>query len=37
VEKAGAEVAGTAFVIELVQLGGASRLAPYHPFSLVRY
>lgn len=37
IERAGAEVAGCAFVIELVGLGGAARLAKYNPFSLVRY
>ncbi len=37
VEKAGAAVVGSAFVIELVELGGANRLAPYHPFSLIQY
>jgi adenine phosphoribosyltransferase len=37
VEKAGARVAGCAFVIELLSLGGAARLAPYESFSLVKY
>jgi adenine phosphoribosyltransferase len=37
VEKAGAEVAGSAFVIELVDLGGAKRLAAFKPFSLLKY
>jgi adenine phosphoribosyltransferase len=37
VEKAGARVVGSAFVIELVELGGAKRLAEFLPFSLVRY
>jgi len=37
VEKAGARVAGCAFVIELVGLGGAERLAPYETFSLIKY
>ncbi|HEV2971075.1 MAG TPA: adenine phosphoribosyltransferase [Pirellulales bacterium] len=37
VEKAGAHVAGCAFVIELLSLGGAPRLAPYESFSLVKY
>ncbi len=37
VEKAGAVVVGAAFVIELSELGGAARLAAYHPQSLIRY
>lgn len=37
VERAGAEVAGCAFVIELVGLGGAAKLAHYKPFSLLQY
>jgi adenine phosphoribosyltransferase len=37
VEKAGAQVAGCAFVIELLSLKGAARLAPYESFSLVKY
>ncbi len=37
VEKAGAQVAGCAFVIELLSLGGAARLSPYKTFSLVSY
>jgi adenine phosphoribosyltransferase len=37
VEKMGAAVAGTAFVIELDFLKGRSRLAPYDVFSLVHY
>ena len=37
VEKAGAQVAGCAFVIELLALGGAARLAPYQSFSLIQY
>jgi adenine phosphoribosyltransferase len=37
VEKAGATVAGTAFVIELDFLNGRRRLEPYEVFSLVRY
>jgi adenine phosphoribosyltransferase len=37
VEKSGAKVAGCAFVIELLALGGAARLAPYESFSLVQY
>jgi adenine phosphoribosyltransferase len=37
VEKAGARVAGCAFVIELAALGGAARIAPHESFSLIRY
>jgi adenine phosphoribosyltransferase len=37
IERAGARVAGCAFVIELLSLGGAARLAPYETFSLVKY
>ena len=37
VERSGARVAGCAFVIELLSLGGAARLAPYESFSLVKY
>jgi adenine phosphoribosyltransferase len=37
VEKAGAVVVGTAFVIELDFLKGRQRLAPYAAFSLVHY
>jgi adenine phosphoribosyltransferase len=37
VEHAGAMVAGCAFVIELVGLEGAKRLAPHTIFSLLRY
>lgn len=37
IERAGAEVAGCAFLIELAALGGAERLSKYHPFSLIRY
>ncbi len=37
VEKAGANVAACAFLIELVGLGGAQRLAPHRHFSLLRY
>lgn len=37
VEKANATVAGCAFVIELLDLGGAKRLERYETFSLVRY
>lgn len=37
VEKVGAVVAGTAFVIELDFLSGRRRLAPYDVFSLVHY
>jgi adenine phosphoribosyltransferase len=37
VEKAGATVVGTAFLIELDFLNGRKRLAPHEVFSLVRY
>lgn len=37
VEQCQADVAGCAFVIELVGLGGAERLAPYPTFSLLQY
>jgi adenine phosphoribosyltransferase len=37
VERAGAKVAGCAFVIELLGLNGAARLAPHPTFSLVQY
>jgi adenine phosphoribosyltransferase len=37
VERAGAEVAGCAFVIELTALGGAKKIAPYEAFSLLKY
>lgn len=37
VERAGANVAACAFVIELVGLNGAARLAPHPTFSLVQY
>jgi adenine phosphoribosyltransferase len=37
VEKSGAKVIGCAFLIELSSLGGAQRLAPYQPYSLLRY
>ncbi len=37
VEKAGAVVAGCAFVIELVELRGAARLAPHETFSLLKF
>ena len=37
VEKASATVVGCAFLIELESLGGAKRLAPYHPYSLLRF
>ncbi len=36
-EKAGARVAGCAFVIELVGLNGAPRLTPHETFSLIKY
>jgi adenine phosphoribosyltransferase len=37
VEQSHATVAGCAFLIELVGLGGGQRLARYNPFSLIRY
>lgn len=37
VEKGKATVAGCAFVIELVDLGGAKRLNGYESFSLIKY
>ena len=37
VEKSGAKVVGCVFLIELAGLGGAKRLAPYKPYSLIRY
>ncbi|MGD9722188.1 MAG: adenine phosphoribosyltransferase [Pirellulales bacterium] len=37
VEKSGATVAGCVFLIELIGLGGAERLATYKPFSLIKY
>ena len=37
VEQAGGEVIGCVFLIELVGLGGAKRLARYKPFSLIHY
>ena len=37
VEKAGANVVGCAFVIELTGLGGAKRLVPYEVYSLIKY
>jgi len=36
-EKAGANIVGCAFLIELMALGGAQRIAPYEAFSLVKY
>ena len=37
IEKGGATVVGCAFVIELLALGGAQRLAPHEVFSLIQY
>ncbi len=37
VEKSGAKVAACVFLIELVGLGGAQRLADYKPHSLIKY
>jgi adenine phosphoribosyltransferase len=36
-EKTGANVVGCAFLIELLALGGAKRLAPHESFSLISY
>ena len=36
-EKAGANIGGCAFVIELAALEGAKRITPYEAFSLIRY
>jgi adenine phosphoribosyltransferase len=36
-EKAGGQVAGCAFLLELAFLHGRERLAPYDVFSLIRY
>ena len=36
-EKSGVKVVGCVFLIELVSLGGSQRLAPYKPYSLIRY
>jgi len=37
IEKAGGKVSGCAFLIELVDLGGAARLADYEVLSLIKY
>jgi len=37
VEKAGGVVVGCAFLIELCNLGGASKIAQYHPVSLIQF
>ncbi|MGO8691729.1 MAG: adenine phosphoribosyltransferase [Thermoguttaceae bacterium] len=37
VEEAGGRVAGCAFLIELVALGGAARIAQYRTISLIKY
>lgn len=36
-EKSGADVVGCCFLIDLVGLGGAARIAPHEAFSLIRY
>jgi adenine phosphoribosyltransferase len=36
-EQSGAEIVGCAFVVELLDLGGAARIAPHSVFSLVQY
>ena len=37
VEKAGGAIAGCIFLVELVGLGGAAKMARYAPFSLIQY
>lgn len=37
VEACGAEIVGCAFVVELVGMGGAKRIAPHKTFSLLKY
>lgn len=37
VERAGANVVGCGFLIELTKLGGAARIAPHKVFSLIKY
>jgi len=37
VQQSGAKVTGCVFLIELAGLGGAKRLAPYKPYSLITY
>ena len=37
VEMCGATIAGCAFLIELAALGGAGRLARYHPYSVLKF
>jgi adenine phosphoribosyltransferase len=37
VEKAGGEVVGCAFLVELLSFGGAAKVARYEPFSLIQY
>ena len=37
VERAGGKVVGCAFVVELVDLGGAGKITQYEPFSLIKY
>ncbi len=37
VEKAGANIVGCAFIVELTGLGGADRIAPHEAFSLIKY
>jgi adenine phosphoribosyltransferase len=36
-QKCGANIVGSAFVIELADLGGAKRLEEFKPFSLIKY
>ncbi|MGE0534978.1 MAG: adenine phosphoribosyltransferase [Pirellulales bacterium] len=37
IEQSGAQVIGCAFLIELAELGGAKRIAPYECYSLIKY
>jgi adenine phosphoribosyltransferase len=37
VEKAGGEVVGCAFLVELLSFAGAAKVARYEPFSLIQY
>ena len=37
VEMCGAEIAGCAFLIELLFLGGAARISKYNPFSVLKF
>ena len=37
VEMCGAKVAGCAFLIELMALGGANRISAYKPYSVLKF